>query len=148
MAELDKILQKFVGHETEETLGVVRGAAFIVKDKQGRSPTHLLCLRSRYQTSHISPCHVGKTLYNNAFGKLNFESNSPPFTADSVCWIASMTKLLTCVCVMQLVENGKVGLDDDLGKIMPQLSNMDILDGFDKKGKPVMKKQTKPITIR
>ena len=36
MAELDKILQKYVGHETEETLGVVRGAAFIVKDKQGR----------------------------------------------------------------------------------------------------------------
>lgn len=59
-----------------------------------------------------------------------------------------MTKLLTAVSVMQLVEKGKVGLDDDLGKLIPQLSEVEILKGFEDDGKPIMEKKTKPITLR
>lgn len=36
MAELDKILQKYV-HEDANTLGVVQGVTFIVKDKHGKA---------------------------------------------------------------------------------------------------------------
>lgn len=91
---------------------------------------------------------AGNTLYSNASGKLNFESESPHFDADSVCWIASMTKLLTAVSAMQLVEKGKIGLDDDLGKVISQLSKIEVLKGFDDDGKPIMEKKTKPITLR
>jgi CubicO group peptidase (beta-lactamase class C family) len=59
-----------------------------------------------------------------------------------------MTKLLTAVSVMQLVEKGKVGLDDDLGKLIPELSNVEVLKGFDDDGKPIMEKKTRPITLR
>jgi CubicO group peptidase (beta-lactamase class C family) len=59
-----------------------------------------------------------------------------------------MTKLVTAVAVMQIVEKGLVGLDDDLGKIVPQLSNMDILEGFGEDGKPILTKQTKLVTLR
>jgi Beta-lactamase len=91
---------------------------------------------------------VGKTLYSNARGKLNFESESAPFTTDSVCWIASMTKLVTAVSVMQLVEKGMIGLNDDLGKLIPQFSNIEVLKGFDDDGNPIMEKKAKPITLR
>ena len=59
-----------------------------------------------------------------------------------------MTKLLTAVSVMQLVEKGKIGIEDDLGEFIPQLSKIEILKGFDDDGKPVMEKKTKPITLR
>ena len=49
---------------------------------------------------------------------------------------------------MQLVEKGKIGLDDDLGKAIPQLSKIEVLKGFDDDGKPIMEKKTKPITLR
>jgi CubicO group peptidase (beta-lactamase class C family) len=59
-----------------------------------------------------------------------------------------MTKVLTAVSVMQLVEKGKVGLDDDLGKLVPELSTVEVLKGFDDDGKPIMEKKTKPVTLR
>lgn len=59
-----------------------------------------------------------------------------------------MTKLLTAVSAMQLVEKGKIGLDDDLGKVISQLSKIEVLKGFDDDGKPIMEKKTKPITLR
>jgi CubicO group peptidase (beta-lactamase class C family) len=49
---------------------------------------------------------------------------------------------------MQLVEQGLIRLDDDVGKIIPQLSNMDIIKGFDDDGGPIMAKQSKAITLR
>ena len=59
-----------------------------------------------------------------------------------------MTKLVTAVAAMQVVEKGLVGLDDDLGNVMPELSNLDVLEGFDDNGQPMLGKQTKPVTLR
>ena len=59
-----------------------------------------------------------------------------------------MTKLVTAVSAMQLVEKQVIGLDDDVGKIVPQLSHMDILQGFDTEGSPIKGKQEKAITLR
>lgn len=60
-----------------------------------------------------------------------------------------MTKLVTSVAAMQVVERGLVGLDDDLGSILPQLKNRDILVGFDGAAKQgVFKESTNKITLR
>ena len=59
-----------------------------------------------------------------------------------------MSKLVTAVAVMQLVEKGVVDLDDDLGNIVPELSALDVLEGFDGSGQPVLGKKTKPMTLR
>jgi hypothetical protein len=48
---------------------------------------------------------------------------------------------------MQLAK-GKIGLDNDLGKVIPQLSKIEVLKGFDDDGKPIMEKKTKPITLQ
>ncbi len=87
-------------------------------------------------------------MYSNAAGKLTFDSASSTFSIDAVCWIASMTKLVTAVAAMQLVEKGLIKPDDDVGKFLPQLSNMDIVEGFGDNGIPLTTKQSKPITLR
>jgi methyl acetate hydrolase len=68
-------------------------------------------------------------------------------TIDAVGWIASMSKLITSVSAMQLVEKGQIKLDDDVGKFVPQLSNMEIVTGVED-GQLKMRKQSKPIMLR
>src|SRR5262249_7309428 len=50
-------------------------------------------------------------IYEGAFGKRDL-SKDDPMTADSVFWIASMTKAVTTAGAMQLVEQGKLSLDE------------------------------------
>lgn len=71
-------------------------------------------------------------------------------TLDSVFWIASCTKMITGVACMQLVEQGKLSLDDaDLvEKLCPELKSVKILKGFDENGKPVLVKKKTGITLR
>jgi len=92
----------------------------------------------------------GKTLYANAAGVLNFDPNSPPFTLESVCYVASLTKLATSISVLQIVEKGLIGLDDDVGSLIPELAvgEKDILKGISDDGTPILAKTTKPITLR
>ena len=48
-------------------------------------------------------------------------------TDDTIFAIASMTKPITCVAVMTLVEQGKLGLDDPVAKYLPELKDMRVL---------------------
>lgn len=67
---------------------------------------------------------------------------------DTVLQIASMTKLLTTISVLQLVEQGKVGLDDDAIKYIPELVNEGVLKGVGEDGKANIDKVDKPLTLR
>ena len=53
-----------------------------------------------------------------AFGLADIASGRP-MRKDSVFWIASMTKPITAMGVLMLVEEGKVGLDDPVEKYLP-----------------------------
>lgn len=86
-------------------------------------------------------------IYEGAFGKRDL-SKSDPMTADSVFWIASMTKAVTSAGAMQLVEQGKLSLDEPIGKLLPDLAAVQVLDGFDAKGEPKLRPAKKPITLR
>ena len=55
-------------------------------------------------------------IYQGAFGKRDLGKDDP-MTADSVFWIASMTKAVTSAGAMQLVEQGKLSLDEPIGSI-------------------------------
>ncbi|MDN8660516.1 serine hydrolase, partial [Staphylococcus aureus] len=48
-------------------------------------------------------------------------------TAHKVYWVASVTKLVTSIAALQLVEAGKVSHDEPLGKIAPELEARDLL---------------------
>jgi methyl acetate hydrolase len=86
-------------------------------------------------------------IYQGAFGKRDL-SKDDPMTADSVFWIASMTKAITTAAGMQLVEQGKLSLDEPIGKVLPDLASPQVLEGFDAKGEPKLRAAKKPITLR
>ena len=72
----------------------------------------------------------------------------PPLSQDDLFQIASMTKAIASVAAMQLVEQGRLNLDDDLGTLLPQLASPEVLEGFDDEGKPVTRPAAGPITLR
>ena len=88
-----------------------------------------------------------EVIYQGAFGKRDL-SEDDPMTADSVFWIASMTKAITCAAGMQLVEQGKLSLDEPIGKLLPDLANPQVLEGFDASGEPKLRPAKNPITLR
>jgi methyl acetate hydrolase len=69
-------------------------------------------------------------------------------TTDSVFWIASMTKAITTVAAMQLVEQGKLALDAPIGKLLPDLAAPQVLEGFDANGEPKLRPAKSAITLR
>ncbi|MBH2003102.1 MAG: beta-lactamase family protein [Sphingobacteriia bacterium] len=58
-----------------------------------------------------------KIIYTNAFGKKNLESNTP-LTNDCLFRIASISKSFSATSIMQLAEAGKLGLEDDISKLV------------------------------
>ena len=90
-------------------------------------------------------------IYQGAFGRRDLskdDAKDNAMTADSVFWIASMTKAITTAAGMQLVEQGKLSLDEPIGKILPDLTAPQVLEGFDAKGEPKLRAARKPITLR
>ena len=71
-----------------------------------------------------------RILYSGAFGTR--DSSGVPVTADSIFFIASMTKAITTVAAMQLVERGTLKLDEPVGKHLPELAKLEVLEGFDR----------------
>lgn len=88
----------------------------------------------------------GKTLYTGAFGTR--DSSGTAISTNSIFQIASMTKAITSAAALQLVEQGKVDLSEPIAKHLPQLASLDVLDGFDASGKPILRPARTPITLR
>src|ERR1700681_4803717 len=88
-----------------------------------------------------------EVIYQGAHGKRDLAKDDA-MTADSVFWIASMTKAVTAAAGMQLVEQGKLSLDEPIGKVLPDLASPQVLEGFDAKGEPKLRPAKKPITLR
>ena len=88
-----------------------------------------------------------EVVYEGAFGKRDLGKDDP-MTADSVFWIASMTKAITTAAAMQLVEQGRLTLDAPIGQLLPDLAAPQVLEGFDASGGPLLRAATRPITLR
>lgn len=86
-------------------------------------------------------------LYSGAFGTRALPGGAP-MTADTVFWIASMTKAITSVAAMRQVEAGKLSLDAPISDVLPTMKAMQVLDGVDGAGKPRLRPAKSPITLR
>jgi CubicO group peptidase (beta-lactamase class C family) len=86
-------------------------------------------------------------LYQGTFGRRDL-SKPEPMTSDSVFWIASMTKAVTAVAAMQLVEQGRLALDSPIGTVLPELASPQVLEGFADDGTPLLRPAARPITLR
>jgi methyl acetate hydrolase len=90
---------------------------------------------------------AGGPIYNGAFGVRQLGS-APTMTPDTVFRIASMTKAITCVAAMQLVEHGRLTLDGPVPDIDKALSAPLVLTGFDAAGQPQLRPAKRPITLK
>lgn len=91
----------------------------------------------------------GRINYTKAFGPFDVgDYEGKPMDVDAPMTIMSCTKFMTSVAVMQCVERGILDLDEDVVKLLPEFKDKEIIAGFDEGGAPVMKKNTKPLTLR
>ncbi len=86
-------------------------------------------------------------VYQGAFGRRALPDGAP-MTADTVFWIASMTKAITSTAAMQLVEQGRLSLDRPITEVLPELAAPQVLEGFDAAGEPRLRPAKLPITLR
>ena len=83
----------------------------------GRLPCALTLVERRGEIAHFS-----------ALGALDLERKRP-LTEDAIFRIYSMTKPLTSVAVMMLVEEGRISLDDPVHRHIPQWRDLQVYEG-------------------
>ena len=67
--------------------------------------------------------HNGVVIYRKAYGNRALEPQREPMTLDTIFDLASLTKVIvTTTAVMQLVEQGKVRLNDPVAKYLPEFA--------------------------
>jgi CubicO group peptidase (beta-lactamase class C family) len=86
-------------------------------------------------------------VYQAAFGRQAL-SDEAAMSTDTVFWIASMTKAITSAAAMQLVEQGKLALDNEIANVLPELAAPQVLEGFDPSGQPRLRPARRSITLR
>src|SRR5271169_4176107 len=71
-----------------------------------------------------------RVLYQGAFGVADVATGRA-LTADALFRIASMTKAITTTAAMQLIEQGRFGLDDPVEKYLPAFARLQVFESFD-----------------
>ena len=87
------------------------------------------------------------TVYEAAFGERAL-GRGVAMTPDTVFWLASMTKPIVGAAAMQLVEQGKLTLDEPAAKFLPELADVKLLTGWDSSGQPLLQAPKAQITLR
>lgn len=88
----------------------------------------------------------GEVVQSQAYGYRDLGRNSP-MRKDSIFRIYSMTKTVTTVAVLMLVDEGKLQLDDPVQKYLPEFSDMQVFAGGSA-DKPKLRAATHKITLR
>ncbi len=91
----------------------------------------------------------GKPIYFKCFGKRDVEANID-MTADTIFPLHSVTKTVTSVAAMILIDRGKIALDDPVSKYIPSFANMKVgVERKDESGRPVLDlvPLIRPVTI-
>ncbi|MBE7197446.1 MAG: beta-lactamase family protein [Parafilimonas terrae] len=84
-------------------------------------------------------------VYEGAFGEA---AAGAPMSRDTVFWILSMTKAVTATACMQLVEQGRLGVDQPASDVLPDLASPKVLEGFEADGTPRLRPAKRPVTVR
>ena len=134
----------------EGTFDIPAGAKFN-KDKLEKITAFF---KNEVDTGKIAGANVliqqhGKPVYHETFGVQDVASKAP-ITDKTIFRLSSLTKAITSVVAMQLIQDGKIKLDDPVSKYIPSFANMKV--GVEKKAEDGSKTLelvplTRPITI-
>lgn len=87
-------------------------------------------------------------IYSRATGKQDV-TRDVPMAVDTIFRIASMTKPVTSVAVMMLVQEGDIGLDDPVSDYLPAFEELEVFATFNPADKTyTTRPATTPMTIR
>lgn len=86
-------------------------------------------------------------IYQGAAGVRSLDSDDP-FTVDTVCAIFSTTKAIAGTACLQLVDDGRLDLDAPAKDYVPAIGELQVLDGFDDDGSPVLRPPKRDVTTR
>ncbi|MCJ1264128.1 hypothetical protein MMC22_003999 [Lobaria immixta] len=91
----------------------------------------------------------GKQIFSHASGTRGIGTKEP-MTLDTIFYLASCTKLISIIAVLQLVEKGALALDDadQLEELCPELKKIRILEKVDESGKGYFVDKKNRITLR
>ena len=89
----------------------------------------------------------GKLAYLQAIG-FQDRARTVPMKTDSIFWIASMTKPVTSVAAMILVDDGKLELDAPVARYLPELAEMRVVTTDPATGNPRLDPPKRPMTVR
>ena len=90
-------------------------------------------------------------IYEGAAGKRALGPDADEgadFTIDTVCAIFSTTKAIGGTACLQLVEEGLLDLDAPAKEFVPAIGDLQVLDGFDGNGNPVLRAPKRDITTK
>jgi CubicO group peptidase (beta-lactamase class C family) len=91
----------------------------------------------------------GQPVLFDSFGVRDIDSKRP-MTADTIFRLYSMSKAITSVAAMMLVDDGKLSLDDPVSKYIPAFGDLKVaVETREENGKPVLRLEpaARPITI-
>jgi methyl acetate hydrolase len=88
-----------------------------------------------------------RVLWHGASGVRDL-STGARMTEDTVFRLHSMTKAITSVAAMQLVEKGLLSLDAPIAEILPMLADPMVVDGFDAAGTAILRPARTTMTLR
>ncbi len=86
-------------------------------------------------------------IYEGAAGE-RMLGGGQAMTADTVFAIFSTTKAITGTAILQCVEEGKLDLDAPAKTYVPDIGKLEVLEGFDSRGKPKLRAPRRDITPR
>lgn len=87
-------------------------------------------------------------LYQSAFGIADVDTKRP-MAVDTMFRIASMTKAVTSAALMQLVEQGKLTIEDPVEKYLPEMAGLKVLESLDPAtGAYKVRPALRPMTVR
>jgi CubicO group peptidase (beta-lactamase class C family) len=112
-------------------------------------------IKNEIQSAHIPGATIliqqhGKPVYFKTFGVRDIIERHP-MTPDTIFRLYSMSKPITSVAVMMLVEDGKLRLGDPVAKYIPAFATTRVgIDGTEGNGQPTLRLEPpdRPITIR
>ena len=88
----------------------------------------------------------GKIADLKAFGYRDLEAKAPMRT-DTICRIYSMSKIITTVAVLQLMEEGRFQLNDPVDQYVPELKGLKVFKGGTEEA-PILSDPVRPLTIK
>jgi len=90
----------------------------------------------------------GKKVFDKTYGFRDREANILLKSTD-IFRLASMTKPIVTVAAMILIERGKLKLDDELSKFIPEFKHVQVLKSYDAKSNTwISEPAAQPVTIR